>query len=59
MYKRHELDSAAVAGAGDLEFTPARLDGAPVGVEVLLPVHFRHPALDTTSRDTAGSQAPR
>ncbi|HEY0969702.1 MAG TPA: TonB family protein [Gemmatimonadales bacterium] len=44
-----ELDSAAVAGARELEFSPARRDGAPVGMQVLLPVHYRHPAPDTTA----------
>ncbi|HEX5580667.1 MAG TPA: TonB family protein [Gemmatimonadaceae bacterium] len=53
------LDSAAVADARALQFAPARHDGAPVGMPVLLPVHYRHPALDAASRaapDTAGGR---
>lgn len=42
------LDSAAVDGARELRFAPARRDGAPVGVAVLFPVHFRHPASRAT-----------
>ena len=38
-----QLDSAAVTGATDLVFAPARRAGAAVGTMVLLPVHFRHP----------------
>ncbi|MHB1222693.1 MAG: TonB family protein, partial [Gemmatimonadaceae bacterium] len=38
-----QLDSAAVTGATELTFAPARRDGAAVGTMVLLPVHFRHP----------------
>jgi TonB family protein len=37
------LDSAAIAGAGELRFTPAKLHGAPVGTPLLFPVYFRHP----------------
>ncbi len=38
-----QLDSAAVTGAAELVFAPARRGGAAVGTMVLLPVHFRHP----------------
>lgn len=38
-----QLDSAAVTGASDLAFAPARRAGTAVGTMVLLPVHFRHP----------------
>lgn len=38
-----QLDSAAVTGATDLVFAPARRAGSAVGTMVLLPVHFRHP----------------
>ena len=48
------LDSAARSGAGALEFAPAVHDGAPVGVTVLLPVHFRHPDLGAAVGDTTG-----
>jgi len=37
------FDSAAVAGARELRFTPARRKGTPVAVSVLFPVYFRHP----------------
>jgi TonB family protein len=38
-----QLDSAAVTGATELTFAPARRGGVAVGTMVLLPVHFRHP----------------
>jgi TonB family protein len=37
------LDSAAVAGSRDLQFTPARRAGRAVGVVVKFPILFRHP----------------
>ena len=37
------LDSAALAGASQLRFRPARLRGTPMPVALLYPVHFRHP----------------
>ena len=37
------FDSAALAGARSLRFSPAVQDGRPVAVSVLLPVQFRHP----------------
>jgi TonB family protein len=37
------FDSAAVAGAAQLRFTPATRHGTPVAVAVLFPVYFRHP----------------
>jgi TonB family protein len=37
------LDSAAVAGAAQLRFLPARRRGVPIAVVLLFPVHFRHP----------------
>ena len=37
------LDSAAVAGAPELRFVPAKLRGEPVATAILLPVFFRHP----------------
>jgi TonB family protein len=37
------FDSAAVAGAGALRFSPAMQGGHPVAVSVLLPVQFRLP----------------
>ncbi len=37
------LDSAAMAGAAQLRFQPARRRGLPLAVVMLFPVHFRHP----------------
>jgi TonB family protein len=37
------FDSAAVAGARDVRFSPARRKGTPVAVSVMFPVYFRHP----------------
>jgi TonB family protein len=37
------LDSAALAGASQLRFRPARLRGTAIPVSLLFPVHFRHP----------------
>ena len=37
------LDTAAVKGAGDLQFVPAKLRGEPIPVSILFPVYFRHP----------------
>ena len=37
------FDSAAVAGAADLHFVPAKLHGDPIGMTILFPVYFRHP----------------
>ena len=43
------LDSAALAGASELRFSPALLQGRPVAAPFLQPVHFRSPR----SRSTA------
>ncbi len=37
------LDSAAMKGSRDLKFEPAKTQGVPVPVSILLPVFFRHP----------------
>jgi len=37
------FDSAAVAGARDLRFVPAKLHGEPMAMTILFPVYFRHP----------------
>ena len=37
------LDSAAMKGSRDLKFEPAKTQGQPVPVSILLPVYFRHP----------------
>src|SRR3982750_4853368 len=55
------LDSAAMKGSRDLKFEPAKTQGQPVPVSILLPVYFRHPdapplAGDSViSRDTTAS----
>ena len=38
------LDSAALAGASELRFSPALRRGSPVATAFLQPVHFRHPS---------------
>jgi len=38
-----ELDSAAIRGAPQLHFLPAKAKNVPVGVAIKLPVFFRHP----------------
>jgi TonB family protein len=37
------LDSAAMKGSRELKFEPAKTQGVPVPVSILLPVFFRHP----------------
>lgn len=55
-----QLDSAAVTGATELTFAPARRNGAAVGTLVLLPVHFRHPDAPPFPGDSgAAGPAPR
>lgn len=46
------LDSAAVQGAQELRFKPAKLRGGPVAVSILLPVFFRHPGSRPLPGDT-------
>ena len=46
------LDSAALRGAADLRFVPAKLRGEPLGVVVLFPVYFRHPEARALPGDT-------
>jgi TonB family protein len=45
------FDSAAVRGAADLSFEPARRGDEPVGRWILLPVRFEMPS-DTSAPDT-------
>jgi protein TonB len=52
------LDSAAVLGATELRFRPAMDGGAPVGVTLLLPVFFRHPAAPPLPGDSALRSPP-
>jgi TonB family protein len=47
------LDSAALAGAPQLKFVPAKLRGEPVAVHILFPVYFRHPDAPALPGDTA------
>ena len=37
------FDSAAIAGARELRFIPAKLRGEPMALTILFPVYFRHP----------------
>ena len=37
------LDAAAVSGAAQLRFQPARRRGTAIAVSMMFPVHFRHP----------------
>jgi TonB family protein len=46
------LDSAAVRGAPQLQFLPARREGKPVAVSIKLPVLFRHPGASPVPGDT-------
>jgi TonB family protein len=46
------LDSAAVKGARDLRFVPAKLHGVPLPVSILFPVYFRHPEAPPPPGDT-------
>ena len=58
-----ELDSAAIRGARDLRFVPAKKRGQPISVTVNFPVFFRAPGEpplpgDTVLRGTASGQRP-
>lgn len=47
-----QLDSAAVKGSEELQFIPAKLDGEPIAVSIMLPVYFRHPDAPPLPGDT-------
>jgi protein TonB len=47
-----ELDSAAMKGAKDLMFVPAKRRGEPLAVSILLTVYFRHPEAPPMPDDT-------
>ncbi len=47
-----ELDTAAMRGALDLRFVPAKLRGDAVPVSILFPVYFRHPEARPLPGDT-------
>lgn len=46
------LDSAALKGAQELRFVPAKLRGEPMPATVLFPVYFRHPEARALPGDT-------
>ena len=46
------LDSAAVKGAQELRFVPAKLKGEAMPVTILFPVYFRHPEAHPLPGDT-------
>ncbi len=46
------LDSAALKGAQELRFVPAKLRGEPMAATVLFPVYFRHPEAAPLPGDT-------
>ena len=47
------FDSAALAGAAELRFIPAKLNGEPMGMTILFPVYFRHPEASPLPGDSA------
>ena len=46
------MDSAAVKGASELRFIPAKTRGQAVPVSILFPVYFRHPEAQPLPGDT-------
>lgn len=46
------LDSAALTGARELRFVPAKLRGDALPLEVMFPVYFRHPEARPLPGDT-------
>lgn len=52
------LDSAAIIGARELHFVPAKLHGAPMPVSILFPVYFRHPEATPPAGDTILKKMP-
>jgi TonB family protein len=53
------LDTAALRGAQELQFVPAKLHGDPRAVSVLFPVYFRHPEASPLPGDTILNQPAR
>ena len=47
------FDTAAIEGARDLRFIPAKLHGEPKGMTILFPVYFRHPEAPPIPGDSA------
>ena len=52
------LDSAAVLGARELRFVPAKKEGVPMAVAVVFPVYFRHPEAAPLPGDTIIGRRP-
>ena len=52
------LDSAAVLGSRELRFVPAKKDGVPMAVAVVMPVYFRHPEAPPLPGDTIIGRRP-
>lgn len=46
------LDTAAIRGAEELRFVPAKTNGAAQGASVFFPVYFRHPEARALPGDT-------
>jgi TonB family protein len=46
------LDSAAIVGARELHFVPAKKNGQPMAVSILFPVYWRHPDAKPLPGDT-------
>ncbi len=51
------LDSAALTGARELRFVPAKLKGEALPVTILFPVYFRHPEARPLPGDTILTKA--
>lgn len=52
------LDTAAVKGAAELRFVPAKRGGEPMPVTILFPVYFRHPEARPLPGDTILTARP-
>ena len=52
------FDSAAVAGAKELRFVPAKLRGEPMAMTILFPVYFRHPEAPALPGDSILKKKP-
>jgi TonB family protein len=46
------LDSAAIVGARELHFVPAKKNGQPQAISILFPVYWRHPDASPLPGDT-------
>jgi TonB family protein len=46
------LDSAAIVGARELHFIPAKKNGQPMAISILFPVYWRHPDAKPLPGDT-------